>query len=469
MSSGVAVDWGGISGAQGYQIFATTDYPHDFPSTFVAQVAGAQTGVVLPPGSYGLIAVSTLLVGADGQVHNVLSHPLTNPIVSPLQISTTSLPPATVGQAYFAQLQATGGTPSYSWTLQPGPTGFDLPTPLKLSSTGAITGIPIAAGTSTFGVTVIDSTAVPQQAQATFSIVVNASAASPTFPLTYGGGQVLVNPRLAIVLVDPNSPQPSWWSSMSNPSSEQTAIVAATRSLVTTDYSSSYDIALSNFFENNICIFGVCTHTDVGRGLTLCNYRSGSSWYGPISSGSATSTFIRQTIVPQLAGPCGRNVTNTVFLLVFAPPALVCVSENGKLVNGSANGSSGGIHTALIYLEDSNNARCANDLPLPPESSKVQQAVDFATFDESHEVDEVITNPQGNTGGWAVGNGQIADSCGDRDKAGAIQGSNLSFFNYTRDQSGTVVSAYVGNVLGEPNSGSSYPCLPDVSTGLPPQ
>ena len=35
-----------------------------------------QVGLPYVPGGYGLVAVSTLVRGADGQVHNVLYHPL---------------------------------------------------------------------------------------------------------------------------------------------------------------------------------------------------------------------------------------------------------------------------------------------------------------------------------------------------------------------------------------------------------
>ncbi len=56
-----------------------------------------------------------------------------------LSISTSSLPPASVGVSYSATLQATGGVPPYTWSLLSG----TLPVGLSLdSSSGAITGVP---------------------------------------------------------------------------------------------------------------------------------------------------------------------------------------------------------------------------------------------------------------------------------------------------------------------------------------
>lgn len=80
-------------------------------------------------------------------------------IHAPLVISSTTLPPATVGVAYSSSLSATGGLAPYSWSITAG----SLPSGLTLnSSTGAISGTPSAAGTANFTVQVTD-TASPSQ------------------------------------------------------------------------------------------------------------------------------------------------------------------------------------------------------------------------------------------------------------------------------------------------------------------
>lgn len=60
-----------------------------------------------------------------------------------LRVTTSSLPDAVKGQAYGAQLQATGGTGSFTWTA------LSMPAGLTLSSSGAISGTPANAGAVT--------------------------------------------------------------------------------------------------------------------------------------------------------------------------------------------------------------------------------------------------------------------------------------------------------------------------------
>jgi len=58
-------------------------------------------------------------------------------------VETTRLPEAKTGEEYFAVVQATGGTPPYTWKILDG----NLPPGLSLDpQTGGITGIPTVAG-----------------------------------------------------------------------------------------------------------------------------------------------------------------------------------------------------------------------------------------------------------------------------------------------------------------------------------
>lgn len=90
----------------------------------------------------------------------------------PLSISTATLSPPTVGQAYFAKLQATGGTPPYTWNVQSGL----LPGGLSLSAAGQITGTPSAGGVSSFTAQVTDSASPKATASKSFSLSVSAAA-----------------------------------------------------------------------------------------------------------------------------------------------------------------------------------------------------------------------------------------------------------------------------------------------------
>jgi hypothetical protein len=88
---------------------------------------------------------------------------------SALQITTTSLLAAVVGQAYSATLQASGGTPAYTWSITSGalPAGLTL-----LASTGQITGTPAQASQSSFTVQVRDSSQPAQSASKGLTLTV---------------------------------------------------------------------------------------------------------------------------------------------------------------------------------------------------------------------------------------------------------------------------------------------------------
>lgn len=96
-----------------------------------------------------------------------------------LAINTTSLPAGVVNTAYTSSLQSVGGTGTLTWSMAPG----SLPAGLRLdAATGAITGVPTAAGTSSFTVQVTDSSTPAQSAITLLSIPV--SAAAPALAIT---------------------------------------------------------------------------------------------------------------------------------------------------------------------------------------------------------------------------------------------------------------------------------------------
>ena len=102
-----------------------------------------------------------------------------------LAITTSALPAGTVGAGYSQQIQATGGTTPYSWSIQ----GGALPSGLQVTQTpGRIEGTPTTAGTSTFTLRVTD--AANRTADRQLSITIN--PATPTgathliFPVTQG-------------------------------------------------------------------------------------------------------------------------------------------------------------------------------------------------------------------------------------------------------------------------------------------
>ncbi|GAA2208157.1 hypothetical protein GCM10009850_036150 [Nonomuraea monospora] len=93
----------------------------------------------------------------------------------PPSITTTSLPQATPGAAYQHTLAARGGVPFYDWQV----TGGSLPAGLTLDRfTGAITGTPAAAGTSTFTVQLRDYDRLSTPVTRSFTLTVGGAPAA---------------------------------------------------------------------------------------------------------------------------------------------------------------------------------------------------------------------------------------------------------------------------------------------------
>src|SRR5258708_13419348 len=119
--------------------------------------------------------------------------------VAPLVITTTNVQNGVVSSAYSQPLQLTGGKNPVTWSITTG----TLPVGLSLNaSTGAITGTPTTAGTSSFTVKATDSTTpTAQTATANLSITVNSAACGT-------GSESLLNGQYALALQGFNGTNP---------------------------------------------------------------------------------------------------------------------------------------------------------------------------------------------------------------------------------------------------------------------
>ena len=101
---------------------------------------------------------------------------------NPVQITTTSLPSGQVNTAYSTTLAASNGATPYSWSITSG----SLPAGLTLTAaTGAISGTPTTAGTSSFTVKVTDSGSPATSASANLSITVASAESSHSVMLNW--------------------------------------------------------------------------------------------------------------------------------------------------------------------------------------------------------------------------------------------------------------------------------------------
>jgi hypothetical protein len=90
-------------------------------------------------------------------------------VSSQLAIATSALASGTAGAVYSQNLQATGGTPAYTWSITSG----SLPDGLSLAGgSGVISGTPTAKGSFNFTATVSDSSSPVQTKSVTLTIII---------------------------------------------------------------------------------------------------------------------------------------------------------------------------------------------------------------------------------------------------------------------------------------------------------
>lgn len=158
----------------------TTGEKRSFRSTSETLLLYFTTFLVL------FIALSN--AGCAGVVSGQSSTTPTPPSPSQLAIATGSLPEALTGQPYAATLRATGGTPSYAWSVTSG----QLPAGLSLgAANGQISGTPSASGQVSLTVQASDSFSPPHTASQSFTLIV----ASTPLTDTYGGLLALPSPN----------------------------------------------------------------------------------------------------------------------------------------------------------------------------------------------------------------------------------------------------------------------------------
>ena len=123
----------------------------------------------------GTAQITVCNPGGNGGTSNAVILTIVDP---PLTITTTSLPNGTVGVAYIATLSASGGTQPYTWSVSTG----SLPTGLKLSTSGTISGTPTAAGSYGFAVQVRDSGGATATQSYTVSVVSTLTITTTSLP-----------------------------------------------------------------------------------------------------------------------------------------------------------------------------------------------------------------------------------------------------------------------------------------------
>jgi Putative Ig domain len=183
---------------------------------------------------------------------------------SPLTLTTTTLPNATLNAAYSATLAAAGGVTPYAFSLV---SGSSLPTGLTLSSAGAISGTPTKAGSTAFSIQVVDSTTpTPLSQTGNLSITVNSSAGPSCGNMSTGNGASL------------NGYVPFPSSNLWNTNIASAAIDSSSATIITALTGSNLHPDFSNVVDGNYGIPYVVVDSSVTPGVpvTMNTYASES-------------------------------------------------------------------------------------------------------------------------------------------------------------------------------------------------
>jgi Putative Ig domain len=209
-----ALDFGTVDSAYSQTLLASGGTPSYswsvtagiLPAGLSLAATGVLSGTPTAAGSFSF-TVTVTDSGSPAQSRSAALSILVEPAA--LTITSTSLATGTVGSAYSQTLLASGGTPSYNWSVTAG----SLPAGLSLAAGGVLSGTPTAAGSFSFTVTVTDSGSPAQSRSAALSILVKpvhdvvlhwdppASKSDPVagyniYRATGAGAFVLLNPVL---------------------------------------------------------------------------------------------------------------------------------------------------------------------------------------------------------------------------------------------------------------------------------
>lgn len=165
---------------QTQQFTATATYSDGSNRDVTGQViwSSSNTGVATISSSGLASATSTGTSTITATLGSIKGNTTLSAQVSALAITTSTLQTALLNQPYSTSLGASGGVPSYTWSLKTG----SLPAGVGLNPSGQISGTPQASGTFTFTVSVADSAAPANSASKQLSLTVNTAASTAFSP-----------------------------------------------------------------------------------------------------------------------------------------------------------------------------------------------------------------------------------------------------------------------------------------------
>lgn len=148
----IDLNWSAAPGASSYNLKRSLNSGDPYTTIASGLTALNYTDSDLTSGTTYYYVSSAVYNGIESVNSTEVSAVPTPPIGTAPVITTTSLPPETIGVAYQQTLTATSGEAPLSWALYSG----SLPQDITLSSNGILSGTGTASGTSNFTVSVTD-------------------------------------------------------------------------------------------------------------------------------------------------------------------------------------------------------------------------------------------------------------------------------------------------------------------------
>jgi hypothetical protein len=157
------------------------------------------TATNAPPTTSTTAARQTPTSAASPSASGVVSGSATVSVVGPVSVTTAALPQAVLGKPYSDSLNGTGGTGTYTWSIDSG----TLPPGFALSPDGILSGTGAKVGTSTFKVRLVNAGPPLQSATMTFTLSIIDAPAVETSSLPGATLGTLYNQTLTAVFGTP--------------------------------------------------------------------------------------------------------------------------------------------------------------------------------------------------------------------------------------------------------------------------
>ncbi len=367
---------------------------------------------------------------------------------SVLAITSASMDEGYTGQPYTYTLTASGGPSPFTWSVTGLPPGLSYDT-----STGVVSGSPVAAGTTSISVRVTDS--LNRVATRGLSLIIYAPPQVSTTALANGFVNVLYNQPLDAT----NGKPPYTWSITSGTLHAGLAFNASTGVWAITGTPTEFGTRTLTFRVSD------ANGRAASRSLDLLVF-------APLvlSTTSLPDAYEGQPYDQNLTAAGGRPAY-TFDRSGGALPGGLSLSPAGRISGTVATGATSSTFTARVV--DANNSQATQSLSI---AVYQMPAITTNSYAEAY-TGEAFNGPTIATGGkppltWSVANGALATGLNVNPATGQLTGTptqagTFSFTLRVRDANGKEATQALQQIIYAPPALSTPPVLPGAYAGHP--